>query len=43
MAGHIIRHDPARVLREVEGDRKLIAAYLDIQRRKDENAGSSPG
>jgi hypothetical protein len=26
-ARHIARHDPARVLREVEADRKLIAAY----------------
>ena len=27
---HIARHDPARVLREVEADRKLIAAYEDV-------------
>ena len=26
-ARHIARHDPARVLRDVEADRKLIAAY----------------
>ena len=29
-AAHIARHDPARVLREVEADRKLIAAYEDV-------------
>ena len=28
-AGHIARHDPARVLRDVEADRKLLAAYAE--------------
>jgi hypothetical protein len=27
-AEHIARYDPARVLREIEADRKLIAAYV---------------
>ena len=27
-SAHIVRHDPARVLREIEADRDLIAAYL---------------
>lgn len=26
-ANHIARHDPARVLRDIEADRKLLAAY----------------
>lgn len=26
-AGHIVRHDPARVLRDIAADRKLIARY----------------
>ena len=30
VARHIARHDPARVLRDVEADRKLIAAYEDV-------------
>src|SRR6185312_10331991 len=29
---HITRHDPARVLREVEAGRHLIADYLEIGR-----------
>lgn len=31
MAGHIVRHDPAQVLRDVEADRQLLAAYTDAQ------------
>lgn len=31
LAAHIARHDPARVLREVEADRMLLAALAEIQ------------
>lgn len=27
---HIVRHDPARILREVEADRRLLAAYAEV-------------
>jgi len=27
---HIARHDPARVLRDVEADRKLLAIYAEV-------------
>ena len=36
-AAHIARHDPARVLRDVEVKRKLIAEYEDCH-----NTGNSP-
>jgi hypothetical protein len=29
---HIARHDPARTLREVEADRKLLTAYDEVSR-----------
>jgi len=29
---HIARHDPARVLREIEGKRKRLALYLDAEK-----------
>jgi hypothetical protein len=29
-AAHIARHDPARVLREVEAKRKILAAYEPV-------------
>lgn len=32
MAEHIVRHDPARVLREVEAKRRILAAYVDDDR-----------
>lgn len=28
--GHIVRHDPARVLREIEAARKLLAQYAEV-------------
>jgi hypothetical protein len=31
---HIARHDPARVLREVEAGRKILAAWEDADRRR---------
>ncbi|WP_314411377.1 DUF6221 family protein [Streptomyces kroppenstedtii] len=31
IAEHIVQHDPARVLREVEADRQLLATYTDAQ------------
>jgi hypothetical protein len=31
-AGHIVRHDPARVLRDVEAKRRILAAYVDDDR-----------
>ena len=38
-AAHVVRHDPARVLREVEAKRKIIARYqasLDYDNAEDE-------
>jgi hypothetical protein len=32
VAGHIVRHDPARVLREIEVDRELLAEYERLLR-----------
>ena len=29
VAGHVMRHDPARVLREVEAKRAIVAAYSE--------------
>lgn len=34
-AEHIARHDPARVLREIEADRALIADYTSAQETVD--------
>jgi hypothetical protein len=28
--GHIVRHDPARVLREIEADRELLRQYAEV-------------
>lgn len=32
VGGHIVRHDPARVLRDVEAKRRILAAYVDDDR-----------
>jgi Family of unknown function (DUF6221) len=41
VAAHIVRHDPARVLREVEADRKLLAE-LEQARKFSDHMFSSP-
>ena len=38
-AAHIALHDPARVLREVEADRRLIEAYEWVAARKADGGG----
>ncbi|MEU6535527.1 DUF6221 family protein [Streptomyces sp. NPDC047000] len=35
---HILRHDPARVLRDIDADRALIAEYLAAQETVDATA-----
>lgn len=32
---HVTRHDPARVLAEVEGKRRIVEVYIDEGKRKD--------
>src|SRR5690242_11064491 len=36
---HVARHDPARVLREVEAGRKLIEAYAEVASNDTNNNG----
>ncbi|MER7213185.1 DUF6221 family protein [Streptosporangium sp. NPDC000239] len=36
VAGHIVRHDPARVLRDVSADRKLLARYAEAVKEQEE-------
>ena len=37
-AAHIVLHDPARVLREVEADRKLLACWHEQDSRRSNSA-----
>ncbi len=42
-AGHIVRHDPARVLRDVEADRKLIKTYEEAHAYYDQHKAAPAG
>lgn len=43
---HVARHDPARVLREIDADRALVATYEQACRKRteiaDEHWGATP-
>ncbi|MFZ3556450.1 MULTISPECIES: DUF6221 family protein [unclassified Streptomyces] len=38
LVAHVVEHDPARVLREIEAKRQLLAAYTQTARIRDEAA-----
>ena len=35
---HVLRHDPARVLRETAAKRKILAAYIEAEKRRPSGA-----